>query len=180
MFHQRENRWVFFLPSLPLLRLRVRNPCQPWVCSWWCDWGDRGERGWARLLGPRGGGASLSPCLRPTLSPGLAGTWHEPLPLMFTFSYHHLEFSSPYISSLIHWPFPPRQGHALSLRPWRVTHISGSHVWRHGLTPPHDPVHHTLTLFMHPPSAPKWEHTERRGGLFHLFHSFIHAPSMKA
>lgn len=102
MFHQRENRWVFFLPSLPLLGRRVRNPCQPWVCSRWCDGGDWGEGGRARLLGPRaggGGGHPLSPCppacgplwlldLRaPMMSPFLprlrvpSTTWDFPLPL---------------------------------------------------------------------------------------------------
>ena len=66
---------MFFLPSLPLLGLRVRNPCQPWVCSW-CDGGDSGSRR-ARLPGPRGqgGGLGTRPGRPVPLPTSCAATW---------------------------------------------------------------------------------------------------------
>lgn len=64
----------------PLLGLQVRNPCQPWVCSWWCDGGESEEETRpARMLGARGGGGAWDPprdplsYYPPALSLGLVG-----------------------------------------------------------------------------------------------------------
>lgn len=162
---------MLFVPSLPLLRLRVRNPCQPWVCSW-CDAGDSGSRR-ARLLGPRGQGGAWDPARMPC--PSAHFLWCQmvrwPLDLS-PFPQSPKGFSSPFISSLIHCLFPRKQYHVLSLHAHGGTHSSWSDIRRHGLTH-HYPAHHVLTLsFMRLPSPPSCEHTQRRA-LFHFFHSFM-------
>lgn len=66
------------------------------------------------------------PVSLPTACPA---TWAGGLPSLitfccFTFSYHHLKFSFPFISSLIHCLFLRRQYHILSLHRRRGTHSS--------------------------------------------------------
>ena len=81
--------------------------------------------GGGQAAGPQGTHPGC-PVSLPTACPA---TWAGGLPPLitfccFTFSYHHLKFSFPFISSLIHCPFLRRQYHILSLHPRRGTHSS--------------------------------------------------------
>ena len=81
--------------------------------------------GGGQAAGPQGTHPGC-PVSLPTACPA---TWAGGLPPLitfccFTFSYHHLKISFPFISSLIHCPFLRRQYHILSLHPWRGTHSS--------------------------------------------------------
>lgn len=119
--HQGEQMASLLFPA----RLRGSNPCQPGVCSWWCDGGDSGRR-WARRLRPGGEGwlgthQDPFPCLLP--SPGRWPPARGPFPQSHPFNVCIFVsapgiFLSP-LSSPFGCPFPRRQGHVLPLHPRR-------------------------------------------------------------
>lgn len=122
IIHRRENRWVLFLPAPPCSGSESGIHVSRGLVLDGVMGVSLGEGGRAKSLGPRGGGAVWGHLGQPIPLPTGSVSWAGGLPDLSPFTWFNFTFlktppgfSSPFIFSLTHCPFPRRQDYVLSL-----------------------------------------------------------------